>query len=347
MSTRKAKVAKTDSTEDAGAACSGAACHADNKQHSMFIAALCNAKVDQVRCDNNVVFCADRSDKVVDVFKGMLKHGFMAVPVLTKTEKTFFAWIDMMDIVRKLVELFGQDKLGKDGADFWKMHEADERFQKLAVDDVLKWPHGRENVFHPVASGFSLFHATELLARVQGLHRVPIVNTDFKVVSIITQTRLLEIVRLNMESVGLKREKPVRDVVRSQGVVSVNENRPAIEAFETMVRQNITGMAVVNDDGKCVGALSLSDIKNMGEDGRLFWRLFQTVKNYIVHLRQDFSRKYNRPRTLVSVKLDSTLEEAASAILDNKIHHVFVVDDDSKPVSVVSIRDILLELISS
>lgn len=51
--------------------------------------------------------------------------------------------------------------------------------------------------------------------------------------------------------------------------------------------QAITGVAVVDDTGKLRGNLSLRDLKAMSTDARFFWRLYQTVENYIVKLKRE------------------------------------------------------------
>jgi hypothetical protein len=45
------------------------------------------------------IYICKRQDKVVDVFKGLLKYGFASVPVLDRNEKKFYGFLEMYEIV--------------------------------------------------------------------------------------------------------------------------------------------------------------------------------------------------------------------------------------------------------
>ena len=65
-------------------------------------------------------------------------------------------------------------------------------------------------------------------------------------------------------------------------VLSVKEDDTAIVAFELMVMNNVQGVAVVDSEGKLVGNVSIRDLKIVGPDVSMFWRLQQSVKNFLV-----------------------------------------------------------------
>lgn len=61
-------------------------------------------------------------------------------------------------------------------------------------------------------------------------------------------------------------------------VITVNENIPTIQSFRTIAENNVTAVAVVNNEGKLVGNLSASDLKVITILTQLFLDLikFQT-----------------------------------------------------------------------
>jgi CBS-domain-containing membrane protein len=65
-------------------------------------------------------------------------------------------------------------------------------------------------------------------------------------------------------------------------VISVSEDDKALDAFYLMVERDIQGLAVIDKEGKLVGNLSIRDLKIIGPDVEMFWRLQQTVKNFLV-----------------------------------------------------------------
>jgi CBS domain-containing protein len=294
----------------------------------------------------NKIFIAKRTDLVVDVFKGLVKHGFMSVPVLQKTENRYFGFIDLSDIVRYVVEHFGGETLAAT-EDFWAGVACEEEFQKKTVNDLMKWPLTRRNPFHPVYTGYSLFSAVELLARESNLHRVPIVDRTRQLVNLITQSQLVNFFKMNIGSLGSKKDLKVADFSDvHKPVVSVTEDQKAIDAFQLMNEKDVTAVAVVSpDDGHLKATLSIRDLKTMSADARLFWRLYQKINNFIRHLREDYQKKHNRPRTIVSVKDSDTLEHVVNVCADNGIHRVFIVDENKKPIGVISLKDILVNSI--
>jgi len=89
-------------------------------------------------------------------------------------------------------------------------------------------------------------------------------------------------------------------------VISIEEDAIAIDAFNLMVEQNISGVAIVDQTGKLKGALSLRDIKLISYDARLFWRLKQTIKNFLIKLKNEWETRHARPHRVVSVSRNAT-----------------------------------------
>jgi hypothetical protein len=45
------------------------------------------------------IFVAERTDKLVDVFRGMWQKGITAVPVVLKGHRTLYGYLELMDVV--------------------------------------------------------------------------------------------------------------------------------------------------------------------------------------------------------------------------------------------------------
>jgi len=310
-----------------------------------FLKLLLTVKVDAVRPPDNRIFVAQRTDRVVDVFKGLIKHNFLSVPVLQKTKSKYYGFIDIYDIVKFVVNFFGETEELKNSEDFFTLAEKSEEFQKKTVNDIMTYPLSNRNPFHPVSSGYTLFAAIELLARERGLHRVPVVDRDRKLITVITQSQLVQILEKNLDIIGAKKYKPV-NMTRQylEEVFTVSEDMIAMDAFKMMAEKNVSGLAVVNAEGKLTGTLSIRDLKAMSADGRLFWRLYQSIKNFLSKVRAETTSEV-RPRHLVTVMETDALETAIKLLAENKVHRVWIVDNQQKPLGVLSLKDVLLEII--
>jgi len=299
--------------------------------------------VEALKPASNTVLVAQRTDLLSDVWKGLIKNNFLSCPVLQKTKKKYYGFIDLHDIVEYITQKFDVAKL-ESSKDFWQLMEADKEFLNTTVDKVIVNPIVKRNPYHPVTVGYSLFSAIEALAREDTLHRVPVIDKDRQLKSLLTQSQVIDFVVSNLDSVGTIRNKPVSQVIAGRpNVLSVTTKMSAIEAFKFMAQHNITGVAVIDDNGKLIDAMSLSDLKLISSDGQMFWRLYQSVEILLGHLREN-----NATRNLIYCLPTHNLEYVIKTIATSKVHRVFVVDSEEskKPVGIITLKDILKELIT-
>ena len=129
----------------------------------------------------------------------------------------------------------------------------------------------------------------------------------------------------------------------------MHEDDTALSAFEVMVKHDIQGVAVVDTQGKLVGNLSLRDLKIVGADVSMFWRLQQSARNFLVKVRRLNTelRGGGRHRHAIYVLPRASLRDVVVTLRDHDIHRVYVVNnhEERKLVGVISLRDILLECI--
>jgi len=239
---------------------------------------------------DNRIFVAQRTDQIVDVWKGLMKHNFSSVPILQKTKNKWYGWLDLADIVQFCIKDFGEERLKKD-VDFWQEMDKEEYFRTRKVNDIMVNP-GRYQPFHSVSKGYSLFSVAEIFANEKGVHRVPVIDQNRQLVNIITQSQFVRYLNEHMKELGSVKDRPVSDLMGNQNaVITISEDQPAIRAFQTMLNSNISGMGVVDANGKLVENISLRDLKAIQSDGRMFWRLNQTVKHFLEKIRKEFAKK--------------------------------------------------------
>jgi len=314
------------------------------KTDPRFFEALVYTKVEQLRVPGNTVFIAERTDRVVDVFKGLVRYNFLSVPILQKTGRKYYGFLDMGDIVQYVVESFGAGKL-EATQDFWQLIDKEEAFREKTVKDIMRYPVAFKNRYHPVAGGYSLLSALEVLARERTLHCLAVTDTDRNLLNIVTQSQLLRFVQENLDLLGPKANKPVGKIAGAlKEVYKVNQSLPAIEAFKVMNGTDVSGLAVIDDDGRIVDNISLRDLKAMAPDAGLFWRLFGTTKTFLEKLQAE--RLGGRPYSVQVCSTDDTLGDIIKRLVDQKIHRIYITDSDQKPIGLLSLKDILLELLT-
>lgn len=295
------------------------------------------------------IFVAERHDKLVDVFRGMIEKNILSVPVLLREEKRYFGFIDMADIVRYIVSHFGAR--AHHDRDFWELVKEEEKFQGKTVNDIMQYPVRWRNPFHPVVRGYSAMSVLEPLAHEPDLLRIPIVDRDTRqMYNLVTISQYGRWLHQNIASLGTIKDKPLSlfTVPLTKKVVSVSEDDIAITAFQKMIDENVTGVAVVNEAGRLMGALSMRDIKIISHDARLFWRLNQTVHNFLLKLRSEYQEKHSRPQRVVSADLEDTLANVVEQLATERIHNVFIINNhrEKKLIGVVNLKDIANEILN-
>jgi len=290
------------------------------------------------------LYITHRDHLVTDVFKGLIHHNFLSVPVLQKRGK-YVGFLDLGDIVQYVVQHFGRTKLTK-SEDFWKLVQEEEIFQKKTVDRVMMSPVSVRNPFHPVKRGYSLFSVFEILAREHNVHRVPIVDEDRMLLSIVTESQAIKFLKKNLNLLGGIKDLPVgkmRGVTKE--VISVSINDEAIVAFQKMIDHKVYGVAVLDEKGMLIENISMRDLKAIAADCACFWRLYQTVRSFLERVKdENKSKKKVRPDHVITCEETDTLEMVINKLADNNIHRVYIVED-KKPIGVVALRDVIFQII--
>lgn len=121
-----------------------------------------------------------------------------------------------------------------------------------------------------------------------------------------------------------------------QTVLRVARTASAREAFELMSAYGITSLPII-DDGHACGVISATDVLHARHEARL---LDDDVLSFVEQSRVEsgVSRAAN---CIVSCRLDDDMLTVLRIMLHEEVHHVYVLDDHTMPVGVVSFVDIL------
>merc|ERR1712130_487664 len=117
-------------------------------------------------------------------------------------------------------------------------------------------------------------------------------------------------------------------------VKSVKNNVKAYDAFSLMSKLNLSGLAVVNQDGTLIHNTSATDIK--------LWlmassTLEDTIEQFLINIRKlSLTERY--PITVCSLK--DTFKRGVQKIQATKYHRLWIVDDKTKPIGVLALTDI-------
>jgi len=300
-----------------------------------------------------------RSDSVATAFQKMINNNILSVPVYDQVRRSFTHFIDMVDVVAFAVARVTEQQASSDFIQFMDIP----LLQTVNCGEVSDL--SKRDPFFPVESGAPLLEAMNLMVK-WGVHRIPIVDAEGELMTIISQSQLSAFIYKYLSSFSPSLFKQtaasIAIPVIEQGtstnipakVISVGLRDRAIDAFITMHEKRISGVAVIDDDGIIVGNVSASDLKAIGHDGILLTRLFYPVSEFLKLIcphgntepSSELSRDEKQTQALrytppAIVPTTATFGAVLGTLVLARIHRVYVVDEQRHPVGVIGYAEIL------
>jgi len=302
---------------------------------------LASTSVSSIQTPKGKVVVVKSSSSPYEGFKTLVDHNILSAPVYDEKTQKYTGFLDIRDLVSFVV--FVDDDQKSDvpqNLNDLIMHGC--KLFKVELDGVTVTYLSRRNPFYPISTSDSLLRVCEQLAK--GVHRVPVVDQNGNVVNIISQSSIIQfLIQHKTEIKELTKHTLGELNMGTKPVISVKQDTPAIETFRLMDKKKISGVAVIDNNGKFVGNTSASDLK-------LFMKtlsldiLNRPIMEVLKIIRQE-SIEIKSPTISVSSK--DSLEVAIGKLASTKIHKLFVADDNDgyKPQAVISITDILRYLL--
>jgi len=290
--------------------------------------------VDELGEGNWQLITASEETTVRQILEIMKTNRIISVPVQNQKTGEFLGICDMLDLVTFCTAKFSSVSLLAEDS-----YRQMEEFAEKPVKHILH-ASGRNSL----ANISSKAPLNDLMIFLSKSHRVAVVNEKKEVIGMLTQSKLLEFL--------WKRKSDYSDVMQEKlnkfqkPVESINMKKFVIEAFTKIWEKEVTGLAVVDDDGKLVGNISATDLLHtrVSPIGELIHDLYEPIKTFM-NIRSDMNDRVmmaDLPETKpVAVMPADTLAMSIRKCLDCKVHRVFIQDNTRTPVGVISLTDII------
>jgi len=138
-------------------------------------------------------------------------------------------------------------------------------------------------------------------------------------------------------------------------VISVSPKTKVLEALDLIVKHRITGLPVVDEEGKVVGvvsdydllAMDMSELYSQGMFPSLdqSWQAFRQVKLLMAKIEGKTVQDVMTTDPVI-VRPNTSLDMAARLLLESKIRRLPVLDKDGKLVGVISRRNVLVSALA-
>lgn len=280
------------------------------------------------------------------------KNNIVGAPVWDNQTKKYVGFFEMRDILSSVIATEKSEEEEHD-PDSVKFDRYNEHMVKELTDshagggkrkfaDAYPSDHtisylAARNHFYYCRPHAKLSDLCEFLNK-RHCHRVPILNAEDRCQSIVTQTALISFIADNYPRDKLKETIKEAKIPYKKKVFSVPDTVPASEAFTLLDNKRLSGIAVVDEDGKLIGNTSARDIKLAAfDEGKTAMHL--DILSYLARVRQAVTQKKER-YPCCHVHEDATVANVIELLAKTGYHRVFVVDDDIRPIGVISVSDI-------
>jgi len=297
---------------------------------------LLATKVSSIIPPGQKLILIESTTDLATAFNILTKNNIYSAPVWDPKKSEYYGFLDLVDIVVILVGLL-EEKGKSTTQDFQSL------LRNLSSDYAQQAKHiadiSARNPMYPVRPTDSLEDVLKIF-RDSGTHRVPVLSAGSSVAkfdNILSQSAIVKWLSKHLNSLESLKDKTVEELgLGSKSVVTSRFSEPALNAFKLMVEKKITAVAIVNDDGSLFSNLSAKDIQQVNADN-LMPKLTSPTLEWIQSVR---SKDINVKFPSFQCHPSTTFKDVIAKIAFLNVHRLYVVDENSHPIGVISLQDI-------
>jgi len=279
---------------------------------------------------------------VINVLNLLREKNILSVPVYDDETKRWLGLVDILDVLTIVVFMNDLkvviDAVSHKAVDWYNFTEQELKvLQEESIQTIVNA--SERNPWCPVSHLKPLNSLMDMLSSDVNLHRVPIIDDNEEVIGIVTQAAVINYLYKHLDKFPDTTAIKVKDYFKPSKVISVHSNNTALDAFKLMISEKVSGVAVVDPEDKLVASLSSTDLKG-SLNPNLFHDLHLPVPLYLEKSIPDLFDKKNSQQP-ISCTNETSIYELLHKLTSNRIHRIFVVDSENRPIGVLSLCDII------
>jgi predicted transcriptional regulator len=281
-------------------------------------------------------------ETVESAFEKLYHHRITCAPIL-ENKQSIIGLVDILDLMTYLVKVctkpltdtyVGESrKITTDDMSMIRKRSAD--FRLASVKDVVDY--SKRNPILFLFEDQTVRDALDAFAS-QGVHRLVLRKKEsLEITGILSQTNVVQ--ALANDSSFQKFQSSVGDLKnKTENLVTVGQHELAIDAFIKMHENSLSSVAIIDHLGHLSGNLSAADLNGAMDN---FTKLLRSTHDYIGAIRKEQGRQVD---FVASIAPKTSLYDAVQMMNKQRIHRVYTVDEQKKPLAVISFTDILKEM---
>jgi len=255
---------------------------------------------------------ATRSDDRITAALSMMITGrISSVPMFSVEENRFSCFVDVLDVVSFLVDL----------GEVQDVSVLQEKFC-ASTNAEVKGNHGSNwsgAFIDKLNEADTLKRAINIMTYMVNIHRLPIFTLSGDLVGILSQSDIIHTLapHIGLFSISNKLLKEIGLGLGRKDVICVTEDATLREAFSKMKEHNISGLAVVDNQGFLVSSVSAQDVKILGENAERLQALNQPIRECFPERR----------RIVAAVTPDCSVRKVFERFHNERLYRLFITED--------------------
>eukprot|EP00054_Salpingoeca_dolichothecata_P014870 m.84643 g.84643 ORF g.84643 m.84643 type:complete len:320 (+) comp21205_c0_seq1:34-993(+) len=277
------------------------------------------------------IFAIPSSASVHEAVKMLEKKNFLCAPVVDPEHpEKFIGVVDQVGLAYYILDTLAG---GEHGKTFEEQLNAQEDFGSTPVSKLVDSP--RWQPMYSVDKSNSLLEVMLILGKYR-CHRLGVMD-GVALNNFITQSALINLLFKNLDKFQGLQNATLEELGLASKLkcVTITQKTTAWEAFQTMVKENISAVPVLDPTDKVIGNVSIREARRIISDPSWMELLHKPVTEWLDE----------NVFLVVTAEPDFTLGQVIKQLVESRIHRVFVVDKQVRLVRVLSLRDILTVLV--
>jgi CBS domain-containing protein len=284
----------------------------------------------------------------------MHESQLQSIPVVDESDVPIFV-LTFKDVLQFLLAKFSEKDVAPGFSNTIRnwFAKPNQRMGEMSLRNFADTIEAPKEKMHTVQVGSSLRQVITIMLRTK-VHRVLVVNRDSTLRSVVSQSRILEFLPSVLKENELVRKTLAELRFNYNSVKAVYTRDSVYKAFKLMLDNNISGVAVLNSQDQLVGNISATDIRTIGYKLEFWDWLGLTCENYLEKIRDNATDadththrfEWLSRQDIVHITPDNTVIAAIRMMNFFHIHHLYVTDENRRPLGIISIYDVLKLLFS-
>jgi CBS domain-containing protein len=289
---------------------------------------LHNTKVRDLLQPGKNIISFKYNDPLTFVSNTLSENKILSAPILKDNKPMGF--LDTLDMCQWLVHCWRERRDETGQVDRFKLPE---KFSGSSAQKFINFS-GR-NAYHSIKEDETLRQCLEMLHKDEfSIHRLAVHSKENKLIGLISQSDIMQFAANHLDKLP-KADKTLKELGLVRPVVMARAEAILGDVLDLLCQAKVSGLALVDSEGKIVTNFSASDLRG----------LQRAVYNWFDKSTIDFLQHFGRgPKPPIVQSPDTTFKDCAEKLAHlskERIHRVYLVDEEDRPIGVVSLSDVM------